>query len=65
MWKLMIVWLLGTALGGCSTRFLDSADSPKPGWTYVSGQENNGPAVWLCPTSGGGTCQFVPVTVVE
>jgi len=63
--KTIMVGAFALLLGGCSTAFLDSAESPKPGFTYVSGQDNAGPAVWLCPTSGHGTCQFVPVTVIE
>lgn len=65
MCKVAVTLFFGVALTGCNTTFLDSAESPKTGWTYVSGQDNSGPAVWLCPTSGHGTCHFVPVTVVE
>lgn len=61
----IVITVLALALGGCTSTFLDTAESPKQGWTYVSGQENAGPAVWLCPTSGKGECVFVPVTVVE
>ena len=63
--KILLVGALGVALTGCNTTFLHSEASPKEGWTYVTGQDNSGPAVWLCPTRGKGECVFVPVTVVE
>lgn len=65
MKQLALVLLMGGALGGCNTTFLHSEASPKEGWTYVTGQDNSGPAVWLCPVRGKGECVFVPVTVIE
>lgn len=64
MLKFAAIAALGLALGGCSTVFHDTAESPRAGWVYVSGQHNAAPALWLCPTAGG-DCEPVRVTEIE